>query len=86
MVMGVPIFKYIRIFLFNYKYCILSVADPSDFLIRFTDFLYAVKCETVCIFPITFLIQNAFTCGNMQSFGLNSCCLMLLTVKAHLAC
>ena len=31
MVMGVPVFKYIRIFLFNYKYYILSVADPSDF-------------------------------------------------------
>ena len=63
-----------------------TVAIPCDFLVQLTDFLYAIKCETVCILPDIFLFTDAFTWGNMQSTGLNSSYFMLLSSKARLAC
>ena len=40
-----------------------SVANPYDFLIQFTDFFYAIKCETVCIFPDNFLVTERIYLG-----------------------
>ena len=38
-------------------------ANPRDFLIQFTDFLYAIKCETVFIFPDNFFITERTDMG-----------------------